>query len=645
MKTYMGGAARRLGRVLCWVALWTACWQTTPAAAQITGLPATPVPLDDLSGFRPAAENWTVAGGVLADRHVAHAVAVRPGTGVLVNRPTEAARDPLFTTWEHGDLELELDFMMPKGSNAGLYLQGRYEVQLFDSWGVTRPRYSDVGGLYERWDARRPEGQQGYEGHPPRLNAARAPGLWQHLRVVFQAPRFDDQGRKTAHARFVTVELNGVPIHQNVDVTGPTRAAAFTDEQPWGPLMIQGDHGPVALRDIRYKRYGPERVQLSDVHYRYYTGAFEALPDVAALTPAAAGPVDGFRHDVLPGPDQFAVVYEGRVQVPVSGRYRFDLELDWVTGDPHFEGAAIGGGALRIGGAGAERVVLVHPGLARAASGGVDLEAGTHPFTLTYFKNRSWHGPAVWLYAEGPGVARHVLNAPGSLPEPAFADPILVDPAGAPVLLRSMAVHGEGRRTHAVSVGDPAGVHYTLDLAQGALLYVWKGPFVDATPMWHSRGQDQLAIPRGSVVMLAGRPALAHLDDPAAPWPTVAAADYRFLGYDLDDAGRPTFRYRLGDVQVADRLVPSDEGRALRRTLTLTAPPGRRDVWVQVAEGEAMARLPDGAYGVDSLRYYVALEEGAAARLQVRRQGDRYELLLPVRFEAGRAAVSYTLLW
>jgi len=73
---------------------------------------------------------------------------------------------------------------------------GRYEVQLFDSWSVKAPKYSDCGGIYERWDEARGPGKQGYEGHAPLANASRAPGLWQHLHIEFQAPRFDAAGKK-----------------------------------------------------------------------------------------------------------------------------------------------------------------------------------------------------------------------------------------------------------------------------------------------------------------------------------------------------------------------------------------------------------------------------------------------------------------
>lgn len=194
--------------------------------------------------------NWQVAGGLAGDPRHDKTLTPAPGTGILVCNPTKAAHAHLFTTWTHGDLALDLDFLMATGSNSGVYLQGRYEVQLYDSWGVQTPGFIDCGGIYERWDDSRPKGQKGYEGIAPRTNACLAPGLWQHLHIEFEAPRFDAAGKKTRNARFPKVVLNGITIHENAEVTGPTRSAAFNDEQPLGPLMIQGDHGPVAIRAL-----------------------------------------------------------------------------------------------------------------------------------------------------------------------------------------------------------------------------------------------------------------------------------------------------------------------------------------------------------------------------------------------------------
>lgn len=170
------------------------------------------------------------------------------GTGKMIINGTIKNRSPyLFTRSEYRDLEVHLEFMVPKGSNAGVYLMGRYEIQILDSYGVEDPKFSDLGGVYQRWDRSR-EGSPGYEGIGPLVNAAKAPGEWQTLDIVFRAPRFDEGGNKTENARFISVHVNGKLVQQDVDVTGPTRAHPLPGEAPIGPVAIQGDHGPVAIR-------------------------------------------------------------------------------------------------------------------------------------------------------------------------------------------------------------------------------------------------------------------------------------------------------------------------------------------------------------------------------------------------------------
>src|SRR3546814_5552743 len=67
----------------------------------------------------------------------------------------------LYSVGEFEDMDLELDYMIARGSNSGIYLQGRYELQLLDSWGVSTPSYGDNGGIYERWDSSKPAGSEG----------------------------------------------------------------------------------------------------------------------------------------------------------------------------------------------------------------------------------------------------------------------------------------------------------------------------------------------------------------------------------------------------------------------------------------------------------------------------------------------------
>lgn len=140
------------------------------------------------------------------------------------------------------DLSLHLEFKTPympaaRGQargNSGCYLQGRYEVQILDSFGL-EGKNNECGGIYEIKD--------------PDVNMCLPPLAWQTYDIDYTAARYDAAGAKTANAR-ITVKHNGVVVHDNVELPRTTRAAPVKEGPEPGPLYVQ-DHGnPVRLRNI-----------------------------------------------------------------------------------------------------------------------------------------------------------------------------------------------------------------------------------------------------------------------------------------------------------------------------------------------------------------------------------------------------------
>jgi hypothetical protein len=207
---------------------------------------------EDLTGWRPRVgkdakrSRWIVAAAARLQEGMPGRLAFDNGAGVLLNGDDGRGVD-LLSSAEHGDCQLHAEFLMAKGSNSGIYFQGQYEVQILDSFGKKDEHldFHDCGGIYNT--------------AAPRRNAAKAPGAWQTYEVTFQAPRFGPGGKKTANAKFIKVVHNGVVIHENVEVKGPTTASLGGPEKSRGPLMLQGDHGPVAFRNIVLKAVGPEK--------------------------------------------------------------------------------------------------------------------------------------------------------------------------------------------------------------------------------------------------------------------------------------------------------------------------------------------------------------------------------------------------
>ena len=144
----------------------------------------------------------------------------------------------IYTEEKFGDCTVKLEFLITKGSNSGVYLMGEYEVQIQDSFGKPDDKLGqgDMGAIYSAAKAL--------------TNASGAPGTWQTYEVEFVAPKFDADGNKTANALFKKVTLNGVVVQENVQVEKPTGGGVTMKEAPTGPLMLQGNHGPVAFRNI-----------------------------------------------------------------------------------------------------------------------------------------------------------------------------------------------------------------------------------------------------------------------------------------------------------------------------------------------------------------------------------------------------------
>jgi hypothetical protein len=122
--------------------------------------------------------------------------------------------------------------------NSGIYFQGRYEVQVLDSYGNKTYYDGQAASIYKQW--------------PPLVNACRKPGEWQTYDIIFDAPRFDADGQLTKPA-YLTVLHNGVLVQNHAELQGATawdRAPAYQAHPPKLPLHLQ-DHGnPVRFRNL-----------------------------------------------------------------------------------------------------------------------------------------------------------------------------------------------------------------------------------------------------------------------------------------------------------------------------------------------------------------------------------------------------------
>ncbi len=156
--------------------------------------------------------------------------------------PDGLLKEGVTSKLKHGSCQLHLEFRlpyMPKASgqgrgNSGCYLQGRYEVQILDSFGL-EGKNNECGGIYTIKD--------------PSQNMCYPPLAWQTYDIDYTAAKFDDQGKKVKSA-VMTVKHNGIVVQENVELTHATTAAPLKEGPEPGPIHLQNHGNPVRFRNI-----------------------------------------------------------------------------------------------------------------------------------------------------------------------------------------------------------------------------------------------------------------------------------------------------------------------------------------------------------------------------------------------------------
>jgi 3-keto-disaccharide hydrolase len=194
--------------IVNWVGVRPPTWPPQNANGQHTyGAPITLFAGTSIDVFdvqypaRPA--GWTIESGVLTNS--------QPGNNLV-------------SKLKFQDFKVEAEYKVAEHTNSGIYLRGRYELQVLDDFADSQgpPDFSHMA-IYGRT--------------PPRVKASKPPGEWQQMEAIIVGNR-------------VTVRLNGTVVHDNVAITGITGGALDNDELSPGPLMIQGDHGQVWFRKL-----------------------------------------------------------------------------------------------------------------------------------------------------------------------------------------------------------------------------------------------------------------------------------------------------------------------------------------------------------------------------------------------------------
>jgi len=218
-------------------------------------------------------DRWDEFGEAMLKADQPRSLVGKPGKGVLINGKLGKCPS-LVTQRVYQDVEVHVEFMVAKGSNSGVIFHGNYEIQILDSAHVKEPTGAHCGGVYPRAE-NTPKYHHIDKGSPPRVNAAKPPGEWQSYDIIFQSPRFDEAGKKIANAKFVKVVHNGKVIQENVEVPYACGPNWDRPQRPLGPVIIQGDYGPIAVRNVRVREWkGGEAKRALNVPPEGFTALF-----------------------------------------------------------------------------------------------------------------------------------------------------------------------------------------------------------------------------------------------------------------------------------------------------------------------------------------------------------------------------------
>ena len=163
---------------------------------------------------------WTVADGEMTSQHM-----------------------DIVTTQKFKDFQLHVEWNEPKlpddvkgqaRGNSGVYLQGRYEIQVLDSYGLT-PDKGECGAIYNQ--------------KAPDVNACLPPEQWQTYDITFKAAKYDADGKKIAKAR-CTVIQHGQKIQDDVEINGTTGSEFMKESDKPGPVMLQYHHNGIHFRNV-----------------------------------------------------------------------------------------------------------------------------------------------------------------------------------------------------------------------------------------------------------------------------------------------------------------------------------------------------------------------------------------------------------
>jgi len=538
------------------------------------------IPLVEI--FKPD-KGWTLAGGVSVNGEGVLEVTGNNEDSIITNALNPKGAPYLETAASYGDCSVEMEFMIPKGSNSGVYLMGRYEVQILDSHGKKDVSFSDLGGIYQLWDDNAKP--QGSGGTAPSANAAKPDGEWQTLSIRFRAPRLDESGAFIEKPVFLSVNVNGTEVQKNTPVDGPTRANPRNGAAAKDGIFIQGDHGPIAIRKFEVKEENfseiPPGAALDNKPtldlVRYGGQSFHSLGCAECHSTVVNDPA------VRTGPSLHGVFQKNprEREITTADQKRTRIKADETYFSRSLRTPAEEIAIAESGATKGEAYLPVMPPYPETVVDPLRLSA-IHHYLLT-LNEAANQGPESVIVAD----TRETTNGDPS------ADPAEILVTGSTRVFRARLDKGSAR---AVYVGTPAGLNYSFDPINLSVNRVWWGGFLNLKNEMDGRGGSVSSPGHEAKELSLGGPLLVpHHPETSLPIDLsfksplsgdnatieknlygkadfadqLAAAGAKFLGYTMhvEKTGEPAFHYRVGENEIHLSFHAEQSGKA---SLTLS---------------------------------------------------------------------------
>lgn len=543
--------------------------------AATTHLQAKPI-----TDFFNIADGWESAGSIeIAADGTSFTATGKPDGEILYTNGIQDGAGSLQSKANFSDQIVSFEFMVPPGSQAGVYLQGRYEVKLSDSAGQD-PSGTSAGALAGGFNR---NADRAFSATPPLVDAAKPAGEWNTLSIRFRTLRNDEAFNKLSSALFLDITLNSQTVQSDAQIEYYTEGSILEWEQYDGPLAFRAANGPVAIRNLQIDHANYEELSVPEPGLPSNASELVDQVQIGKETFTAMGCIECHttqKEDASfkTGPNLYGLFQriptKHEILEPASeARFSVDADLSYAKRSirsPHVE--------LAIASSGPNAGKPYLPVMA--------------PYSEEILSNAKVDAIYRYLVTLNDDADRGPIQVLVPKDGPTEYDP-LTDTMEVLVSDRTRIQRGsmQGLSGRSMHVGQPNGINYSFDPRTFAIEKLWQGGFLNGAGEWENRGGSGFSpgFESKEVNLNKAGGLIAPLQPDGKPidfsfkeavlrdWETIDASlhnakdhlellaevDAKFLGYSLDSSradASPTFHYRVGQNEIFAQTKISANG-------------------------------------------------------------------------------------